>query len=207
MKKLALLSTIVLSTIALSFGAVTTPDPVSSGNHCGGSVTVSGKGPYLQIWDLNGNYIGGAGYFNQIDPYCLPFDYWADGLHRYIYDDPICVGQDYATCLANNPTGDFGSYYVGTPPPPPITDHVGAMVANATSSFTNAVGFTPAQTVTSVGGMFVLPIIGGGIMLLFTLLKWIIGLAILMVFVRFAFRAFRIYGERKRGKSHHVKHK
>jgi hypothetical protein len=74
------------------------------------------------------------------------------------------------------------------------------MICNATSSFMATTGFTPAQSVTSVGGMFILPIIGGGLMLFILLLKWIIVLAIISAFVYFSYRAYMFYGKENRGK-------
>ena len=67
------------------------------------------------------------------------------------------------------------------------------LITNATSSFNNTIGFTPASAVTWVGTNLIKPIIGGGLDLLYELRYWIIALVVLSAFVYFAYRAFRFY--------------
>jgi hypothetical protein len=70
---------------------------------------------------------------------------------------------------------------------------VEAMIGNATSAFMTTTGFTPASGIQSVGGMFIKPIIGGGLMMLKSLLPWIIAIIMFIMIVKFAFRAFVMY--------------
>jgi hypothetical protein len=86
---------------------------------------------------------------------------------------------------------DFVSniYTIVAPPPPPVETMIGV----ATSSFMAMTGFTPAQSVSTVGNIFIKPIIGGGLMMLQALLPWIIGLVLLSAFVYSAYRFFRLY--------------
>jgi hypothetical protein len=67
------------------------------------------------------------------------------------------------------------------------------MVKNASSTFSATTGFSPGESVSSVGNIFIKPIIGGGLMLFTSLLPWIIALIVLSAFVFFAYRAFRFY--------------
>lgn len=110
---------------------------------------------------------------------------------------PSTAGQ-YRLRLTSSPTGgvfppfpDFtsGIYTIVAPPPPPLSQ----MMNTASSSFIATTGFSAGGAVTSVGNMFIKPIIGGGIMLFQALLPWIIALIVLSAFFYFAYRAFRFY--------------
>jgi hypothetical protein len=92
----------------------------------------------------------------------------------------------------------FGTGFTGTYMLPDIENGVSTMIRNATTSFMAITGFTPAQSISSVGSIFIMPFIGGGIMMLQALLPWIIVLVVLSAFVYFAYRSFRFYGENKR---------
>lgn len=72
------------------------------------------------------------------------------------------------------------------------------MVKNASSTFSATTGFSPGESVASVGNMFIKPIIGGGLMLFTGLLPWIVTLIVLSAFLYFAYRAFKFYGKMKR---------
>jgi hypothetical protein len=106
-------------------------------------------------------------------------------------------GQSLATYRSYGYYQGEVAFTVSLPPPPP--NPLTVMVNDSTSTFMATTGFTPSQSVTSVGGMFILPFLGGMIMLMESLLPWIIALAVLSAMVFFSYRAFLFYGEKQRG--------
>lgn len=129
-------------------------------------------------------------------------------------DGEECSANGYAYSMSNNlgyfdvyteiiNAGEINmSFTPYGPPPSPSGCGTGVelMICNATSSFMATTGFTPAQSVSSVGGMFIMPFIGGGIMMFQELSKWMITLAILIATVYFSYRAFKFYGKNNREK-------
>ena len=66
------------------------------------------------------------------------------------------------------------------------------IISNASSTFSTAVGFTWADTITYMKSLLLL-IIGSGLGLLQVLLPYIIALVIISAIVYFIYRAFRFF--------------
>lgn len=108
--------------------------------------------------------------------------------------DGYCnAGASYAEAFVSG----FGNFYASTNATNDFSVYplngMEKLRIKTNEKMTSVYGFTPANGMSNVGSMFIMPIVGGGIMLFSLLLPWIIGLAILSAFVYFAYRAFRFY--------------
>lgn len=120
--------------------------------------------------------------------------------------------QNFSYFMANYQT-DTGNAIISTTNYSVIgqnTNSINNLIGNASSTFMATTGFTPSQGITSIGSMFIMPFIGGGIMLLQALTHWIIAIIVLSAFIYFSYRAFMFYmtkGARTRNGSVRVKKK
>lgn len=119
----------------------------------------------------------------------------------------VCLNLPYTLCslFANNSReSNYFSIVADSIVVPTTTlNGMEQLIANSTSSFMATTGFTPAQGVSSIGNFLIKPIIGGGLMLLLSLLPWIITLILLSAFVYFCFRAFVFFNEAERNRNKH----
>jgi len=188
MKK-TLLSIAILSTILTSAFALN--QPIVSGTPCTYPCAVPPSynftAGYVEFFDPSGNPVleryGDGGTINSA--------YTGIGTwHIVTYNSPsFCYASTFSQCLANYTSALYTSYTILDP----NASTIDGMLKNATSSFMGTLGFLPSDGVKSVGSLFIMPIIGGGVMMFQSLMPWIIALVVLSAFVYFSYRAFRFY--------------
>lgn len=70
---------------------------------------------------------------------------------------------------------------------------VDTLISNASSSLTSTIGFDPSTIVTWMATNLLEPFIGSGLLVLYDLRYWIVGLIVISAIVYFAFRGFGFF--------------